>query len=234
MHTEFLHDLLAVAEAGTFGKAAARLGIEASTLTRRMAALEDELGATLLERRRTGVRPTAAGAIAIAQARRILAAAEAMKTRSLRRAWRRRRSAAWCARAARGRAAPLPPGEMEGRAAGVALTLCELNDHDLHLGVELRRLDVALVAGENPRSRVVTEPLYRERIVAALPSDHPLAAGEALRWSDLRRDTILVQDWSDSHDTRELYVSCWAWAFVSPVTPPASNRSWVSWGPASA
>ncbi len=63
------------------------------------------------------------------------------------------------------------------------------------------------MACENPRWQVVTKPLHRGRIVADLPSDHPLAAGKALNWSHLRSDTILVQEWSDSHDTREHYVT---------------------------
>lgn len=50
-----LRSLLAVAEAGSFAKAAMQLGVNSSTLTRRITDLEDELGLTLLERSRTGI-----------------------------------------------------------------------------------------------------------------------------------------------------------------------------------
>jgi DNA-binding transcriptional LysR family regulator len=54
---------------------------------------------------------------------------------------------------------------------------------------------------------VIAEPLYRERIIAALPVDHPFAKEESVDWSALRGEIILVQDWADSHATREFYAS---------------------------
>lgn len=42
---------------------------------------------------------------------------------------------------------------------------------------------------------------------AALPEGHVLAAKSAIRWSDLRKETILVQEWDGSHATREFYAS---------------------------
>jgi DNA-binding transcriptional LysR family regulator len=51
----------AVAECGSFRRAAAVVRIAPSALSRQVRLLEDELGAELLERARDGVRPTAAG-----------------------------------------------------------------------------------------------------------------------------------------------------------------------------
>ena len=73
-----LRSLLAVVEAGSFTTAARKLGVDASTLTRRVSDLEDELGLTLLERSRSGIRPTSGGGVIIARVRRTLADLETL------------------------------------------------------------------------------------------------------------------------------------------------------------
>ncbi|MFN3857482.1 MAG: LysR family transcriptional regulator [Caulobacter sp.] len=63
----------AVAEAGGFGRAAARLGLSKSIISRRVAALEADLGASLLLRGARGVTLTEAGETFRQRAERILA-----------------------------------------------------------------------------------------------------------------------------------------------------------------
>jgi len=63
---------LAVHRRGTLAAAAARLGLDTSTVSRRLAALERDLGVRLFDRTRTGLAPARAAA-------RVLAAAEAME-----------------------------------------------------------------------------------------------------------------------------------------------------------
>jgi DNA-binding transcriptional LysR family regulator len=53
--------LEASAAAGTFTRAAKSLGINASTISRRVGRFEDELGLALFERRHGGVRLTSGG-----------------------------------------------------------------------------------------------------------------------------------------------------------------------------
>ena len=71
-----IEKFLAVAEAGKVVAAADRLAIVQPALTRAIAALESRFGAPLFERLPTGVRPTALGALAAGQARRLLRACE--------------------------------------------------------------------------------------------------------------------------------------------------------------
>ena len=71
-----LRFFLAVARAGRLTVAAARLSVEHSTVSRRLAALEASLGAKLFDRRPHGYGLTAAG-------ERLLAAAEGMETLAL-------------------------------------------------------------------------------------------------------------------------------------------------------
>ena len=72
MELKDLRCFVAVAETGGFRSASRRLGVEQSITSRRVAALEDELGVSLFERDRTGVRLTAAGGRLLDQVRRSL------------------------------------------------------------------------------------------------------------------------------------------------------------------
>jgi DNA-binding transcriptional LysR family regulator len=67
--------LLTVAEAGTLGRAAKRLGQSAPTVGRRIAAMEDALGARLFERTPEGLRPTRASLRVLPQIRQLASGA---------------------------------------------------------------------------------------------------------------------------------------------------------------
>src|SRR5262245_37517241 len=69
-----LRYVVAVADEGTFQRAAERLHMAQPPLSRQIGGLERELGVVLFERNPT--RPTAAGAAFVARARRVLAAAD--------------------------------------------------------------------------------------------------------------------------------------------------------------
>src|SRR5271170_1319199 len=68
-----LRYLAAVADAGTFTRAAERLFIAQPTLSQQIRRLEQILGMPLLYRGRDGVRLTAAGAVLLEAARHVLA-----------------------------------------------------------------------------------------------------------------------------------------------------------------
>lgn len=67
--------ILAASEEGSFRRAADRLGVQQSTLSRRIRDIEDAIGATLFTRSHAGVRPTFAGCRLLGPAREILAQA---------------------------------------------------------------------------------------------------------------------------------------------------------------
>jgi DNA-binding transcriptional LysR family regulator len=62
-HLNLYTGVLKIAQEGSIRKASEIIGISASALTRQVAALEEELGAALFDRRATGVRLSAAGEI---------------------------------------------------------------------------------------------------------------------------------------------------------------------------
>lgn len=76
--TEFRY-IVALAQEGSFSRAAARCFVSQPTLSVAIARLEDELGVRLFERGKGFVSPTAVGLRVVAQARRALAEADRVR-----------------------------------------------------------------------------------------------------------------------------------------------------------
>jgi DNA-binding transcriptional LysR family regulator len=74
-----LRQVLAVHDLGSFARAAARLGIAQSSLSKSIARLEDELKVKLIERSSRGSRLTPAGELVAERARRLIEEAESLK-----------------------------------------------------------------------------------------------------------------------------------------------------------
>ena len=72
---------LAIGHAGSLGGAARDLGVNHTTVLRRLDALELRLGARLFERQRSGYAPTEAGALVLEQARRMADQADEIERR---------------------------------------------------------------------------------------------------------------------------------------------------------
>jgi DNA-binding transcriptional LysR family regulator len=79
-----LQYFVAVADAGNFTRAAMFLGINASTISRRISRLEDELGLTVFERKRSGARLTEGGKAVLLHVRRALAEIESVRSAGIR------------------------------------------------------------------------------------------------------------------------------------------------------
>lgn len=71
--------MVAVCEEGSIARAAEREALVPSALSKRIGALEAELGVALLKRRRRGVEPTPAGEALLRQAREVLAALDRIR-----------------------------------------------------------------------------------------------------------------------------------------------------------
>src|SRR3989441_1898423 len=76
MNFRQLHSLLAIADEGSFTRAAEQLLVAQPSLSQQIKSLEHELGGPLLERLPTGVRLTAAGKAFLPEARAAVAHAE--------------------------------------------------------------------------------------------------------------------------------------------------------------
>ena len=74
-----MQHFVAVCEEGSIARAAARESLVASALSKRIGALEAEVGVPLLLRRRRGVEPTPAGEALLGRARELLAALDRLR-----------------------------------------------------------------------------------------------------------------------------------------------------------
>jgi DNA-binding transcriptional LysR family regulator len=200
--------LEASAAAGNFTHAAKALGINTSTISRRVGQFEDELGLALFERAHTGVRLTTGGRAVLPHIRRALAELDAIRHAG-------DQNGNGIAGEVRLAVRMPPVGEplrslLSGwrkRYSEVVLTIAEMNEWEIQRAVRERRIDVALMTSHTLWPDAVTAPLYRERIVAAIPHEHPLLEQQTVEWKSLRRETVLVQGWDNSHSAREFYSS---------------------------
>ena len=178
MELRHLRYFVTVAETLHFRRAAERLGIQQPPLSMQIKQLEEELGTPLFERNRRKVELTDAGRSFLDDARSILATAQASAGRA--------RAAA---HGERGRlrlgminSAPFHPlilkllREFRGTYPGVWLTLEESSTPELADRIVSGQLDAALVRPLLDTPPALTdEHLFDEPVLAALPSDHPLA-----------------------------------------------------------
>jgi len=200
--------LEASAATGNFTRAAKSLGINTATISRRLGRFEDELGLALFERSHAGIRLTSGGKAILPHIRRALAELDAIRDAG-------DRNGSGIVGEVRLAARMPPVGEpLRGLLCGwrerhpeVELTMSELNEREIQMGMRERRIDLGLMTSHTLWPDAVTAPLYREPLVAALPCEHPLARREGLDWESLRRETFLVQGWDDSQSAREFYAS---------------------------
>jgi DNA-binding transcriptional LysR family regulator len=200
--------LEASAAAGNFTRAAKALGINTSTISRRVGRFEDELGLALFERGHAGVRLTSGGRAVLPHIQRALAELDAIRHAG------DQNGNGIVGEVRLGVRMP-PIGEplrsllagWRAKHPGVGLTIAEMNEWEMQAAIQERRVDVALMTSHTLWPDAVTAPLYRERILAALPCDHPLAEQKVLDWARLRKETFLVQGWDNSQSALAFYAS---------------------------
>jgi DNA-binding transcriptional LysR family regulator len=185
---------LAVAEHLSFRGAAKALGIRQSVLSRRVRALEDELGVALFERNSAGVRVTNAGARffqqagdaldQLDQASRIAEAAGRGATGQLSIGIRSSIAAGFLRELIRSYSAQHPD---------VAIRLVEGASTEQISLIRKRRLDVAFVADTTGAADCDVAPLWDERLFAVLPHNHPLCDRKAIEWKALRNEQFILR-----------------------------------------
>lgn len=188
-----LEYLVAIADTRHFRRAAERVNTSQPTLSEQLKALEQRLGAQLVERSRSRVVLTPLGEQVVEISRRMLA--DANEIRAL--AQSGGRELAGVLRI--GLPSTIGPyllprviPELHRRYPGLKLYVREEVPKDLPRALEEGRHDVVITLMPVKGTELTTVPLYREPLHFAVAADHPLARKPFVRREDLQGLDILT------------------------------------------
>lgn len=191
MDLRLIRSFLAVAECGSVTRAAAELFVTQPALSRRLRQLEEELGASLLDRSRRGVALTEQGRFVEREGRALVERWERMRDG----VGALSRLDAGTVRVGGGATAVsflLPPAiaDFQRSHPGVLFQVKEAGSRDVERDVVAERLELGIVTLPVHSRELEVEPLLSDRIVLVAAADHPLAlrgrvSVEALEGQDL-------------------------------------------------
>lgn len=177
---------VAACEEGSVARAAAREAMVASALSKRLGALEAELGTALLVRHARGVAPTAAGEALLARAREVLAAMQ-----------RARAELGEFADGVQGSvrvlaspsvlAEKLPDdiGHFVARHPRLRVSLDERVSADIVRALLDGAADLGVLWDQLDMADLVVRPYRRDRLCVVMVPGHPLARRPSLRLADI-------------------------------------------------
>ncbi|MET8454513.1 LysR family transcriptional regulator [Streptomyces sp. NPDC005209] len=216
-----LRVLCAIADAGTVGRAAADLGYSQPAISTQLRRIERHFGEPLFERGATGVRLTPYGAEVVAQARDVLARADAIGRRPAAGAAATRRTLRVAATnspvlsgtVSRFRAR-LPDVELSVNSVYASSRIVELLEEgalDAGIAADYPGMELRHSAAVTHRG-IVTEPTF-----VALPSTHRLRHRSQIALADLAEDAWFLTPDDGAGWPGIFYAACEAAGFT-PVT----------------
>jgi len=224
---QHLRYAVTAADHGSFRQAADALLLRQSTLSRCIRQLESAIGVTVFDRSSGGVRATQAGRSFLRSARSIIEQMDGLVKNA--------------SNTGRGEAGRLAVGFYTSLSAGnLRATLMDFRQRfpEVELGMAERSrarlitalrngaLDVAIVTGHAPLKDNNALPLWSERTLIALPEDHSFSDRDAIYWTDLRSETVLLSHYDPGSEFEDLLVS----KLVCPEDRPRIERHDVSRG----
>jgi DNA-binding transcriptional LysR family regulator len=230
MEVRQLRYFVAIAEEGSFLRAAARLHLSQPPLSVQIKALEDELGVSLLARSNRGVTLTAAGAVFLEETRALLLRWEHAKTKAQQAGHDDvgMISIGFVSIAALG---ILPPALKSFRAK---FPVAEVQLHELTTDAQIRelralRLDLGIGLGPVEEPDIAFERLLREELILALPAAHPAARGDgAINLRTLSQESFIVSPRELAPGLFDLTMSqCRAAGFAPRITQHARQMQTV-------
>jgi DNA-binding transcriptional LysR family regulator len=196
------------AEMMSFTKAAQKLGIKQSTLSKRVLELERRLGVTLFERTTRGAMPIKTAAEFLATAKRIVGEIDGLQATA---------RAVRCGESGKlvvGFATSLSTGNLRRiisdfliRVPEVEFKAIEASAALLRQGLDRQEIDVVIVAANIGGDGISRRPLWGERIMVAMPVDHRLAKNDQIYWSDLRQEVFVLPSQFPGPDMADLLIA---------------------------
>jgi DNA-binding transcriptional LysR family regulator len=194
MELQQLRYVVALAEEQNFTRAAARCFVVQSSLSHQIKALEDELGVKLFARSSRRVELTAAGEAFLDHARASLDAAErAVADAAAATGQIRGTLTVGVIPTATAIDVPALLGEFHRAHPEVRIRLRGGGSDDFIAAIRAGRMDVAVLglSDRTPPTGVNSRVLARERLVAVVSVEHPLAGRRRLRLADLAEEAFV-------------------------------------------
>lgn len=185
--------VVALADAGSLGKAAIQLPLALSAASQRLRLLEERLGLSLFVRSATGVTATQAGVIYLEHARRVLRVADQAQQAMDQLAHAGRVPLQVYANTT-GSASELPQllGHFLADWPQVDLILTECPSREAVEAVLSGRGDLAVIDGHYGDAGLSLLPFRRDRLVVIAPRSHPLAAQPQCAFHDLAEEPLVA------------------------------------------
>ncbi|UVK49715.1 LysR family transcriptional regulator (plasmid) [Mesorhizobium sp. AR02] len=181
MELRHLRYFVAVADEGSFTRAASRLNTVQPSLSRQIRDLEEHVGARLLERTSRRISLTAAGVILLAEARLLLEHSE-MALERVRQAAKANAHSLSLGFVPGVEIEELPRvmGAVGGSLGSGEIVLRSLPSPLLISALRERRVDAGFIRPSKQSQGLMAKIIRRERLIVALPVNHPLAAEASL------------------------------------------------------
>ncbi|MFG1345533.1 LysR substrate-binding domain-containing protein [Xanthobacter autotrophicus DSM 431] len=206
MDLRHLRYIVASARNGSFSAAAQELNVRQPIVSRRIKEVEDELEVSLFDRSKAGARLTPTGEAFVISARRILCDVDRLAEQA------KARGAGILGRVVVGFYKSLSSGQFRAglrdfrqRYPGIEVELIESPFVELKAGVLAGAIDTAIVLGDAGTCDVLSAlELWSERLVVALPQDHPLADRAFIYWPELKGKRFLLSHHDPGPDMRNI------------------------------
>ncbi|MFE6040772.1 LysR substrate-binding domain-containing protein [Streptomyces sp. NPDC056452] len=223
-----LHYFVAVAEEEHVGRAAERLHISQSPLSRQIAQLEKNLGLALFERSQQRIRLTSDGRVFLTEARALLRHADRLENlgRRLGRGEEGGLCIGYVADAMHTGILPAALRALREERPGIHVALYDQESAEQFEGLRQRSLDIALVRTPPPKDDpdLSAAALLQDPLLLALPADHPLAQKAELTPDDLTgQPWIAVGDAQDAAWRDSFLASCVASGFTPDIRLDAAD-----------
>jgi len=217
MELSHIRYFVVAAEELHFGRAAKRLHITQPSLSKRVAKLEEELGVKLFHRTRREVKLTEAGRAFLEGARRVLEDARGATEEAR--------------KAARGELGRLEVGFFSPAIYGILPEILKIYHerfpevrvtlHEWTTSVQLERLregkiEIGFMRAPVEGEEFVTEHIFFEPVVAALPEGHPQARREVIPTVELAGEPFIMVPREKEPNSFDRYVSICQRAGFSP------------------
>jgi LysR family transcriptional regulator, hydrogen peroxide-inducible genes activator len=215
MELHQLRYVCAIAEIGSFSRAAERCQVAQPSLSQQVLKLEEDLGAKLFDRLGRSVRLTEAGRAFVPHARSILNQMEAARSSVADKCADVRGSVAV------GVIPTIAPYLMPGYAAAFTkkypeakLRIVEETTPILIENLRNLSIDLAILALPLRHKDLELFPLRTEPLFAVLPRDHPRAGVKSLALKDLRGESFVML--RDGHCFRDISIAACTHARITP------------------